>query len=71
MQTLIRLSAVLDRTGLSRSAVYDLTQRGEFPQQIKLSKDGRAVAWVEAEVSDWIQSRIAASRGAGTKAGAA
>jgi prophage regulatory protein len=63
MQTLIRLSDVLNRTGLSRSAVYDLAQRGEFPQQIKLSDHGRASAWVAAEIDSWIDARIAASRG--------
>lgn len=62
MQQLIRLSEVIRRTGLSRSAVYDLAQRGELPQQIKLSDHGRASAWVAAEIDSWIDARIAASR---------
>lgn len=66
MQTqLIRLQEVIRRTGVSRAAIYDLAQRGEFPQQIKLSKGGRAVAWVSGEIDTWIEQRIAASRKAG------
>jgi prophage regulatory protein len=60
---LIRLTETLNKTGLSRSTLYDLTLRGEFPAQVKLSKDGRAVAWIESEIDDWIKSRVTASRG--------
>jgi|WetSurMetagenome_2_1015567.scaffolds.fasta_scaffold1177062_2 prophage regulatory protein len=60
---LIRLTETLNKTGLSRSTLYDLTLRGEFPAQVKLFKDGRAVAWIESEIDDWIKSRVIASRG--------
>lgn len=65
---LIRLQEVIARTGLSRSAVYDLAQRGEFPPQIKLSKGGRAVAWSASEVAAWVESRIAARDSRGSAA---
>ena len=53
---LIRLREVMEKTGLSRSYVYDLTQKGQFPQTVKLSERSRA--WVESEVQDWINERI-------------
>lgn len=57
---LIRIPQVLKQTCLTRSAVYVLVASGEFPPQIKLSKDGRAVAWIQSEVDSWIESRISA-----------
>ncbi|WP_321866741.1 helix-turn-helix transcriptional regulator [Paraburkholderia tropica] len=55
--TLIKLSRVLEKTGLSRTSVYT---NPTFPKPIKLS--ARAVAWVEGEVDGWIATRIAESR---------
>ena len=55
-----RLPEVIDRTGLSRSAVYDLISKNKFPSQINLGP--RSVGWVENEISDWIDARIAESR---------
>ena len=60
----IRLDNVLEVTGLSRSHLYHLISQGLFPMQINLC-GGRAVAWVESEVQDWIDSRIEASRNGG------
>jgi prophage regulatory protein len=64
MVALLRLPAVLARTALSRSAMYALAQRGEFPKPVKVQR--RASAWVEAEVDAWIAQRIAASRVSGS-----
>jgi prophage regulatory protein len=58
--TILRLSQVRQRTGLGRSTVYDKVKAGEFPAPVALGN--RAVGWIEAEVSDWIAGRIAASR---------
>jgi len=55
-----RLPEVIDRTGLSRSAVYDLISKNQFPSQINLGP--RSVGWVENEISDWIDARIVESR---------
>ena len=58
---ILRLDAVLDRTGLSRSLIYQLVSEGNFPAQIHLG--ARCVGWIEAEVvDDWINARIAVSR---------
>ena len=57
---LIRLGAVMARTGLSRSTLYAYMREGRFPQPVAISE--RCVAWVEGEVDAWIAQRIAASR---------
>lgn len=54
---LIRLREVMAITGLSRSYVYELAKQGKFPQSVKLSE--KSVAWIEAEVKDWVDQRIA------------
>jgi prophage regulatory protein len=58
---LIRLPQVRELTGLSRSTIYLLESRGEFPKHVALSV--RASAWVSSEVQDWIRARIRESRG--------
>ncbi len=54
---LLRLRQVQSTTGLSRSAIYDMASRGQFPSPIKIGP--RASAWVAAEVDAWIERRIA------------
>ncbi|MCH9006256.1 MAG: AlpA family transcriptional regulator [Proteobacteria bacterium] len=57
---LCRLPEVINRTGLSRSAVYDLISKDKFPSQVNLGP--RTVGWVENEITDWIDARIEESR---------
>lgn len=57
MTKLLRMDAVLDRTGLSRSSLYDLIQRGTFSRPVKIV--GNVNGWPEGEVADWITARIA------------
>lgn len=57
MNRLLKLKTVIDVTGISRSHLYALVEKGEFPKQIKLSE--RSSAWIESEVQGWIDSRIA------------
>ena len=54
--SLLRLPEVKKQTGLSRSAIYALIATGDFPKQVKLSS--RASAWVESEITQWIDDRI-------------
>lgn len=54
---LLRLPQVCERVNLSRTPVLNAIDRGEFPQPIKIAP--RAVAWIESEINDWIQQRIA------------
>ncbi len=48
-------------TGLSRSTIYAEIKAGRFPKQIQLTSK-RSVGWIAAEVQEYLQSRIAASR---------
>ena len=57
IQSVCRLPAVKAQTGLSRSTIYALMAEGRFPKPIKLGE--RAVGWAEAEVSAWIEARMA------------
>jgi prophage regulatory protein len=54
--TLLNRQSVQTRTTLSRSSLYAMIAKGEFPAPIKLT--GRRVAWPETTVNSWIQSRI-------------
>lgn len=58
--TILRLPAVKARTGLSRSTIYFRISGGSFPAPVSLG--GRAVGWIEAEVNDWINQQVEASR---------
>lgn len=53
----LRLREVLEIVGLSKSAVYARIRQGSFPKSISLG--GTSVAWIEAEVTDWMNARIA------------
>ena len=57
MNKFLTLNAVMACTTKSRSYIYDAIGKGEFPKQVKLG--GRSVAWVESEIEEWIDSRIA------------
>jgi prophage regulatory protein len=54
---ILRLPAVLDRTGLSRSSVYRRIQEGTFPKQIALG--ARSAGWRESSVSAWMENPAA------------
>ena len=62
----IRLNEVLSRTGYGRTSIYRKMEDGSFPKSVKLGGppkdpsifDSRAVAWIEDEVEQWIESRI-------------
>ena len=59
-KTILRIAAVIARTGLPRSSIYLKISLGEFPKPISLGE--RAVGWVSDEVDTWIDARIRASR---------
>ena len=60
MHAILRLPEVKKSTGLSRSTIYLRIAQGAFPKPVSLG--GRAVGWVEAEIQEWLQGRIEASR---------
>jgi prophage regulatory protein len=58
--TILRLPTVKARTGLSRSTIYLRISEGRFPKPISLG--GRAVGWVEKEITEWLNQQIEHSR---------
>ena len=54
---LLRLRDLLKVVPISRSVIYDMVKRGEFPKPVKVGP--RAVAWRMSDVRDWIDSRPA------------
>jgi len=63
---ILRLKDVQQRIGVSRPTIYrwlDKTSKSHdpsFPKPVTLGS--HSVGWVEAEVHQWIESRIRASR---------
>jgi prophage regulatory protein len=51
---IVRLDAVLDRTGLSRSTLYRKMRKGSFPQQINIGD--RCVGWRESDLASWLRN---------------
>ena len=51
----LRRTAVQDLTGLSRSTIYDLMAKGQFPRPVRLT--GKAVAWPESVIAEWLAQR--------------
>ena len=60
-----RLPEVMTQTGLSRSSIYEMISRDEFPRQINLGP--RAVGWVAEEILAWIDSKIREARSHGSR----
>lgn len=54
---LIRLKEVQSRVGLGRSTIYRWMAEGNFPKPVRLG--GHAVAWVLADIDQWVSQRIA------------
>jgi prophage regulatory protein len=59
-EMLLRLLAVLARTGLSRSALYRGMDEGTFPRSVAIGKN--SAAWVASQVDGWIDARITEAR---------
>lgn len=49
---ILRMRTVLERSGLSRSTVYQKMQEGTFPQKVKLSE--HCCGWRESELNRWM-----------------
>ena len=53
---ILRLKAVLLRTGLSRSTMYRKMQNGTFPKNVQIST--RCTGWRESAIAEWIRNPI-------------
>jgi prophage regulatory protein len=62
----LRLHRVKETTGLSRTSIYRKIAAREFPSPIRIG--ARSVAWVEAEVIQWMNNCEELSR-SGQRAG--
>jgi prophage regulatory protein len=49
---IIRMKAVLARTGLSRTTIYRKIREGTFPPQVPISVHG--AGWYESAVNSWL-----------------
>jgi len=54
----LRRPEVETRTGLSRSSIYAMMERGVFPRPRRIGQ--RAVAWDEAAIEEWLATRAEA-----------
>lgn len=62
---ILRIKAVVERTGLSRPTIWRKERAGLFPQRRKLS--GSAVGWLEHEIEEWIESLPSPDRASNTR----
>jgi prophage regulatory protein len=51
---IIRIKAVLERTGLSRSTMYRKMQNGTFPKNLQIST--RCAGWRESAINAWLRN---------------
>jgi len=51
---ILRLDAVLDRTGLSRSTLYRKMVAGTFPKRVRIAQ--RCTGWRESAVNEWMRN---------------
>ena len=58
--TILRRRLVEQRTGLSRSTLYQYMKDGAFPKPVQ--RGLRAVGWLESDISKWIAARVKVSR---------
>lgn len=62
---MLRKPKVCDKVGLCGRQIDELESAGRFPKRVLLNPDGgRAVAWVEGEVDDFLRERMAAREAA-------
>jgi prophage regulatory protein len=57
---MVRLPAVLQATGLSRTTIYRMVAAHTFPAPVRLAK--RAVGWLLDDLLQWIAARLGSSR---------
>ena len=55
MTRYLRIAEVVSRTGVSRSTIYEMMAKDEFPLARRLTS--RTVGWDEAEIEAWSAAR--------------
>lgn len=55
-ENIITAREVSKRVGLSRTSVWRLVKRGDFPPPLRLSSQRRG--WIDREISEWLDARF-------------
>ena len=58
MNKIFRMKHVKEITSLSSTTIYRKIAAGSFPRQFRLTD--KTCAWVESEVIEWVDAKIAA-----------
>ena len=53
-EQILRIKTVSDRTGLSRSTIYNKVKAGTFPRPKRTGK--YATGWLESDIDNWIRN---------------
>lgn len=56
-QKIIRKPALFSKIGLSDATIWRMEKMGDFPKRLRLG--GNSCGWLEAEVNEWIETRLA------------
>ncbi len=56
---ILRFPEVTGMLGVTRQCIYDMVARGDFPKPFKLTKQGRSVGWLESDINNWLETRVA------------
>lgn len=56
---ILRMRELQERTGVSKSFIYQLIGQDRFPKSVRLGE--RSVGWFEHEINDWLANRADAS----------
>ena len=51
---LLRIDEVLEMVGISKSVLYEMIGREQFPRPVRISL--RAVGWRQRDIDDWLES---------------
>jgi prophage regulatory protein len=52
----IKLTEVRQKTGLSKTYIYQKIKENAFPKQIPI--DTRTVMWLESDIQQWMEDKI-------------
>jgi prophage regulatory protein len=55
-EKLLRLAAVVEITGMSRSSIYAAMANGNFPKSVTIG--ARSVAWPSSVIAAWVKCKI-------------
>lgn len=53
--SIIRQSEACNITGLSKTTIWRMEKKGDFPKRIQLGSN--SVGWLKSEIFEWIDSR--------------